>query len=123
MIGLQPTLRDLLKAVSDVSDVPVEQMRGERKFRDFAHARMAYCWLAREFTGRSWTLIARQLIRDHTTAMESARRCQQFLDEQPEANAARWARAVQHNLGLYKAPRALSLRFADEGDAMRQIWG
>ncbi len=122
MIRMQPSLRELLHAVADVSGIPVDTLVHPRRRKDYGFARMAYCWLAREFTGRSWTQIASIICRDRTSAMHAAARCQDFIDRDSMEDPAQWALDVQQNLNLVRATRRLPCTFRDEGEAMRAIW-
>lgn len=62
------TCRLILRCVAEHFGSSVLELTSERRPRHLTRQRQAYCWLARELTGRSLPVIARALGgRDHTT--------------------------------------------------------
>lgn len=64
----QPTLREIVEAVSDFYHIPSSELYGGRHLQDIAHPRLIIYYLARKLTRLSLTNIAGRMgRRDHTT--------------------------------------------------------
>lgn len=91
------SLKDILRRVADESGVTVAQMTGRSSHPVVCLVRHRYCWEARQVTwddGRtrySWRQIGDRIGRDHTSAMHSHKRWQQFLDDPTQSPMGRKA--------------------------------
>lgn len=120
--GPQPSLRALLREVSRVSDIPISTILSERKCAAFTHARMAYCWLARNYTDHSWEVIALTIGKHHTTAVHAAKRCAMFRQWRPSLQCSRWSGAVEEKLAQGAFDKHRNPSRLTEGDLMRMVW-
>jgi hypothetical protein len=73
-----PRLNDLLKLAAEVTNVPVQALKGQRRARDIAWPRQFAMWLMRECRRDvSYPMIGRAIGgRDHTTVMHGLRNVQ-----------------------------------------------
>lgn len=60
--------------LAEVTGLTLLQLRERGRVSYMADARAVACYVLREHTGLSWTVIGRVVRRDHTTAMSAARR-------------------------------------------------
>src|ERR1044072_4912975 len=56
-----PAVRKIVKAVSKISGVSVQDLKGPLKLAEYLGPRMVICYLAHTFTDRSLPLIGREL--------------------------------------------------------------
>ena len=78
-----PRLNDLLKLAAEVTNVPVQALKGQRRARDIAWPRQFAMWLMRECRRDvSYPMIGRVIGgRDHTTALHSIEKIANELKE------------------------------------------
>ena len=68
--SLEPSLHDILRAVSAVTKVPLYDLTGPRRERRYVRARFIYFYLARTLTSKSFPRIGYYCGRkDHSTVM------------------------------------------------------
>lgn len=75
------TLTYILASCCAAFEVPVSDVKSERKTRHLLRARFAYFYLARHLTPKSFPEIGKFLGgRDHTTSIHGMRRCEQIME-------------------------------------------
>ena len=77
-------LENVLESVCSVTGVPSEKVFGKDRYREVAAARHMFCYAARMHTDHSLKNISRFLGRDHTTAINSIKVCNDMIDIQDE---------------------------------------
>lgn len=93
---------DLILAVSEVTQIPVNVLRSPRRHRDAVKARFVYYALARVYTSASLPQIGRAAgNRDHSTVLHGIRRAAEMVDE-----FFPYYVAVCSRLGLQRPTRA-----------------
>ena len=94
------TMRDVERAVSQVTGVGTEMLHSPRRSKISTRPRQLAMYLMREFClARSLPEIGRFFGRDHTTVMHAAERAKELLDQDPEFFAAH-ARARHILMGM-----------------------
>ena len=73
-------LENVLEAVSFVTGVEAEKIFGKDRFREVAAARHMFCYMAKLHTDATLKNIGRFLGRDHTTAINSIKVCNDMID-------------------------------------------
>lgn len=73
-------LDNVLEAVSSVTGVPGEQVFGKGRYREVAAARHMFVYAARMHTDHTLKVIGKFLGRDHTTAINSIKVCNDMID-------------------------------------------
>lgn len=74
----------VMEAVSSVTGVPADKIFGKDRFREVAAARHMFCYVARKYTNGTLGQTGKFLGRDHTTAINSVKVCNDMLDIQDE---------------------------------------
>jgi chromosomal replication initiation ATPase DnaA len=83
------TMRDIIAIVCDVTGVTYGEIVSARRQRRLARPRQLCCWLAKNFTGISYPVMARSLGgRDHTTSMHAVKKIDSIRGE--DALIAGW---------------------------------
>lgn len=77
-------LDNVMEAVSSVTGVPSEKVFGRDRFREIAAARHLFCYTAKLHTDCTLATIGRFLGRDHTTAINSIKVCNDMIDVHDE---------------------------------------
>lgn len=83
-VMLPLTSADVLRAVACVTGYSVDELRGDRRFRDLVRARQVVCWMARTRLGLSFPQIGHRIGRDHTTVLHAACLIDRLLAEGDE---------------------------------------
>lgn len=87
--SLEPSLHDILRAVSAVTGIALTDLTSPRRERRYVHARFVYFHLARILTSKSFPLIGYYCgRRDHTTVMHGAHQVELHLAKYAEKIAA-----------------------------------
>lgn len=73
-------LENVMEAVSLVTGVPKEKIFGSGRYREVAAARHMFCYMAKAHTDVTLKTIGRFLGRDHTTAINSIKVCNDMID-------------------------------------------
>ena len=71
--------KQIICLVSDVYNIPLEQLMGHRRFREWAVPRQLIYWLIRKTTNKSLPEIGRILGRDHATILHGIRQVEKRL--------------------------------------------
>lgn len=69
-----------MTAVTEVTGVPAEKVFGKDRYREVAAARHMFCYMAKAHTDNTLKTIGRFLGRDHTTAINSIKVCNDMID-------------------------------------------
>ena len=78
------SLENVMEAVVSVTGVPAEKVFGKDRMREVASARHMFCYMARKYTNASLGNVGKFLGRDHTTAINSVKVCNDMLDTKEE---------------------------------------
>lgn len=81
---LRVTGPDVLRVVSRVFGVTVEDIRSDRRTMAIIPARFAAAYLAKELTRLSYPRIGERLHRDHSTVMSAIRRANEMIATDPD---------------------------------------
>ena len=84
LVPVPLTSADVLRAVACVTGYSVDELRGDRRFRDLVRARQVVCWMARTRLGLSFPQIGHRIGRDHTTVLHAACLIDRLLAEGDE---------------------------------------
>ena len=77
-------IADVMKVVSDATDVTVDQLKSKRRTQDLARARQLAMYLARELTGASLNQIGRAFGgRDHSTVAHACQKIGKDMSDDP----------------------------------------
>jgi hypothetical protein len=89
-------VRDVIRHVSRVFEVPEDVLTGPLRRAPIVEARHAAMYLARDLTGRSYPQIGRALgKRDHSTVIHGCQKCALTIERDPLFRArVRWARRL-----------------------------
>lgn len=71
-------LNNILQTISEYLGVEVSKIRGKSRIQAHKEARFYYCYLAREYTRASLTLIGFKVGRDHSTVIHSFNRVSEW---------------------------------------------
>lgn len=84
----EPSMAQIMAAVSDVTGIPTNEFRSPRRNRPVAHSRQLFFYLCKKFTSRSLPQIGHYAgKKDHSTVMHGIRRVMQKPEEyQPQLN-------------------------------------
>ena len=80
---LSVTIDKIFRTVSDALGVSVEEIKGRRRTREIAAARHACTYLLKKLTDLSLIDIGRALDRDHATVINSLKKMEQEIGENP----------------------------------------
>lgn len=95
--SLEPSLHDILRAVSAVTGITLTDLTSPRRERRYVHARFLYFHLARTLTSKSFPMIGYYCgRRDHTTIMHGAHQVELHPAEYAEKIAAVRALVSSH---------------------------
>ncbi len=97
------SLAELLRLVSDVTGEPTSWLKSARKMQPLATARQVFCWLAKQYTSKSFPQIGSFLGRDHTTVLHACGRVEKGLVER-EARFLTWTVWAVRRLGVSMPP-------------------
>ena len=73
-------LENVMEAISSVTGVESEEIFGKNRKRQVAAARHMFCYMARKYTNATLGQAGKFLGRDHTTAINSVKVCNDMLD-------------------------------------------
>jgi chromosomal replication initiator protein len=77
-------IADVMKVVSDATDVTVDQLKSKRRTQDLARARQMAMYLSREMTGASLNQIGRAFGgRDHSTVAHACQKIGKDMSDDP----------------------------------------
>ena len=74
------SLENVMEAVSLVTNIPAEKIFGKGRYREVAAARHMFCYMAKAHTDVTLKTIGKFLHRDHTTAINSIKVCNDMID-------------------------------------------
>lgn len=77
----RPSLLEIKRSVSEFYVIPMSQIDSADRRQEVAKARHMAVWLARSQTKRPWGEIARVILRDHTTLINSFKRIDKLVRE------------------------------------------
>lgn len=77
-------LENVMEAISRVTGVEAGEIFGKNRKREVAAARHMFCYMARKYTNATLGQAGKFLGRDHTTAINSVKVCNDMLDIQDE---------------------------------------
>lgn len=77
------TIWEIQHRVARHYGVTLADMTSQRRFRSVSRPRMVAMFLARKLLSRSYTQIARDFQKDHTTVIHAVRRIQELMDTDP----------------------------------------
>jgi chromosomal replication initiator protein len=82
-------IAEIMKVVSDVHDLTVDQLKSKRRTQDLARARQIAMYLAREMTGSSLNQIGRAFGgRDHSTVSHAYQKITKDMKTDPRFRGA-----------------------------------
>lgn len=81
MIEYKPRSAEILNAVSEAYNIPVDTLRGRGKMSSISRARQTAFALLRESLGWSYPRIAMMFNRDHTTVLHGVRSHEALIDK------------------------------------------
>jgi len=82
-------IADVMKAVGEVHDVTIDQLKSKRRTQDLARARQIAMYLSREMTGASLNQIGRAFgDKDHSTVSHACRKIAALMQSDPRFRGA-----------------------------------
>ena len=132
--SLTPVLSEIINAVCREFGVSKARILGPQRARSIARPRQVIMYLSALYTGQSLPQIGRQLRRDHTTILHGRKTITNLLTYTPELNARvekikfrlKQRKVLQVGEEGYQVRRYWDdpnyRDYADEGQAMREIW-
>lgn len=80
---------EVQRATADYFNLPLFEMRSERRSREVVRPRQVAMYLCRELTNRSYIIIGREFgRRDHTTVIHACRQIEKLMPIEPLLSAS-----------------------------------
>ena len=109
-------LEQVMEAVSRVTGVEANEIFGKSRLRGVASARHMFCYMARKYTNATLGQTGRFLGRDHTTAINSVKVCNDMIDTKDEVFVNTMAEIDKYIIGRFRNYKEFLVHIPNEVD-------